>query len=120
MTASALKPKDRVIAISATGRTREVVEAVEVAKHYGASTIGITAPDTDLARICDVALTVDIPEFPDTMKPTASRFAFLAIVDLVAVATGYRLDDSALETLRRIKYNVLAHRQGKELEPLGD
>jgi DNA-binding MurR/RpiR family transcriptional regulator len=67
-----------------------------------------------------VALTVYIPEFPDTMKPTASRFAFLAIIDLVAVATGYRLDDSALETLRRIKYNVLAHRQGKELEPLGD
>jgi RpiR family carbohydrate utilization transcriptional regulator len=120
MTASTLKPKDLVIAISATGRTRELLEAVEVAKHYGASIVGITAPDTDLAKICDVALTVDIPEFPDTMKPTASRFAFLAIIDLVSVAAGYRLDKSALETLRRIKYNVLAHRQGKELEPLGD
>jgi len=120
MMASTLKPNDLVIAISATGRTREVVEAVELARHYRAKTICITAPDTDLARICDVKLTVDIPEFPDTMKPTASRFAFLAIIDLVAVAAGYRLGAPALETLRRVKYNVLMHRKGKELEPLGD
>lgn len=120
MTASTLKPNDVVIAISATGRTREVVEAVELARHYRARTICITAPDSDLAAVCDVRLTVDIPEFPDTMKPTASRFAFLAIIDLVSVATGYRLGAPALETLRRVKYNVLMHRKGKELEPLGD
>jgi DNA-binding MurR/RpiR family transcriptional regulator len=93
---------------------------VELAKHYRAGTICITAPDTDLAKICDVALTVDIPEFPDTMKPTASRYAFLAIIDLVSAAAGYRLDAAALETLRRIKYNVVTHRKGRELEPLGD
>jgi RpiR family carbohydrate utilization transcriptional regulator len=120
MTASTLKPNDLVIAISATGRSREVIEAVQLAKHYRAKTIGITAPDTDLAAVCDVALTVDIPEYPDTMKPTASRYAFLAIIDLVSVAAGYRLDSSALETLRRIKYTVLNHRKGKEFEPLGD
>ena len=120
MTASTLKPNDLVIAISATGRTDEVIEAVALAKHYRAKTICITAPDSELAKVCDVRLTVDIPEFPDTMKPTASRFAFLAIIDLVSVAAGYRLGAPALETLRRIKYNVLTHRKGKELEPLGD
>jgi DNA-binding MurR/RpiR family transcriptional regulator len=120
MTASTLKPNDLVIAISATGRTSEVIEAVALAKQYRAKTICITAPDTELTRVCDVRLTVDIPEFPDTMKPTASRFAFLAIIDLVSVAAGYKLGASALETLRRVKYNVLAHRKGTELEPLGD
>ncbi len=120
MTAATLKPNDLVIAISATGRTSEVIEAVALARHYRARTICITAPDSELSRICDVSLTVDIPEYPDTMKPTASRFAFLAIIDLISVAAGYRLGASALETLRRVKYNVLAHRKGKELEPLGD
>ncbi|MEP7239955.1 MAG: MurR/RpiR family transcriptional regulator [Devosia sp.] len=120
MTAATLKPDDLVIVISATGRTREVVEAAELAKHYRAKSICITAPDTDLSRICDVRLTVDVPEFPDTMKPTASRFAFLAIIDLVSVAAGYRIGAPALESLRRIKYTVLSHRKGKELEPLGD
>lgn len=120
MTASTLKPGDLVIAISATGRTREVIEAVELARHYRASTIGVTAPDTELARACDVRLTVAIPEYPDTLKPTASRFAFLAVVDLMAVAAGYRIDGPARETLRRIKYNLQIYRAGKEMEPLGD
>ena len=120
MTASTLKPADLVIAISATGRTREVIEAVEIAKHYRAGAICLTAPGTDLVRVSDVALTVAVAEYPDTLKPTASRFAFLAAIDLMAVATGYALGPSARETLRRIKYNVQIHRTGKEMEPLGD
>ncbi|MDF2097389.1 MurR/RpiR family transcriptional regulator [Aquibaculum arenosum] len=120
MTASTLKRNDLVIAISGTGRTREVVEAVALAKHYRAGALAITAPNTDLASTADVALTVDIPEYPDPLKPTASRYAFLAIIDLVSTAVGYRLDPHARETLRRIKYTVLNHRQGKVLEPLGD
>ena len=120
MIASTLRPDDVVIAISATGRSREVIEAVALARHYRAKTICITAPNSELSQLSDVRLTVAIPEFPDTMKPTASRFAFLAIIDLVSVATGYRLGASALETLRRVKYNVLSHRKGTELEPLGD
>jgi DNA-binding MurR/RpiR family transcriptional regulator len=120
MTASTLKPGDLVIAISATGRTREVIEAVELAKHYRANAIAVTVPDTDLARACDVRLTVAVPEYPDALKPTASRFAFLAAIDLLAVASAYKLDGSARETVRRIKYNAQIHRTGKEMEPLGD
>ncbi len=120
MTASTLKPNDVVIAISSTGRTREVVEAVTLAKHYRAKTIAITAPDSDLAAEADIKLTVDVPEFPDPLKPTASRYAFLAIIDLVSTAVGYQLDPDSRETLRRIKYTVLNHRKGKVLEPLGD
>lgn len=120
MTAATLKPTDVVIAISSTGRAREVVDAVALAKHYRAKTIVITAPDSDLAAVADIALTVDIPEFPDPLKPTASRYAFLAIIDLVSTAVGYRLDPDARETLRRIKYTMLNHRKGKVLEPLGD
>lgn len=120
MTAATLKPNDLVIAISGTGRTREVIEVIELAKHYRATTIGITAPGSELEAICDVGLTVDIPEFPDPLKPTASRFAFLIIIDLLSTAVGYRLDPSARETLRRIKYTVMSHRKGKVLEPLGD
>jgi len=120
MTASTLKPGDLVIAISGTGRTREVVEATTLAKHYRANAIAITVPDSDLAAVADLALTVDVPEFQDVLKPTASRYAFLAIIDLVSTAVGYRLEPDARETLRRIKYTVLNHRKGKVLEPLGD
>jgi RpiR family carbohydrate utilization transcriptional regulator len=120
MTASTMKPNDVVIAISSTGRTREVVEAVSLARHYRAKTIAITAPESDLASEAEITLAVDIPEFPDPLKPTASRYAFLAILDLVSTAVGYQLDPESRETLRRIKYTMLNHRKGKVLEPLGD
>lgn len=120
MAASTLRPNDLLIAISGTGRTREVIEVVELARHYRAKTIAITAPDSDLAGAADLALTVDVPEFPDALKPTASRYAFLAILDLVSTAVGYRLEPAARETLRRIKYTVVTHRKGKASEPLGD
>ena len=118
MTAATLKPGDLVIAISSTGRTREVVEIVELAHRYRAKAIGITAPDSELAAICDVKLTARIPEYPEALKPTASRYAFLVIIDLLSAAVGDRLNGAARETLRRIKYTVLSHRKGQALEPL--
>ena len=120
MATATLKPGDLVIVISGTGRTRETVEVVELARHYRAKSLAITAPDSDLAGAADLALTVDVPEFPDALKPTASRYAVLAILDRVSTAVGYRLDPAARETLRRIKYTVVTHRKGKTSEPLGD
>ncbi|MDR3472096.1 MAG: MurR/RpiR family transcriptional regulator [Devosia sp.] len=120
MTAATLKPNDVVIAISGTGRTHETIEVVELAKYYRAKAICITAPDTKLAALADTALSVSVPEHPDPLKPTASRYAFLAVIDLVSAAVGYRLDKEARETLRRIKHTVLSHRNGSVLEPLGD
>lgn len=120
MLAATLKRGDVAIAVSATGRTGEVVESLEIARQYGARTIAITAPETDLAGTADVALTVAVREYPDILTPTASRYAFLAAIDLMAAATGYRIGEPARETLRRIKLAAQTHRLGNEMEPLGD
>jgi DNA-binding MurR/RpiR family transcriptional regulator len=120
MMVATCRPGDAFVAISSTGRTREVIEAVEMARHHRAATIAITTPDSDLARAADVALTVAMPEYPDTLKPSASRFAFLAVIDLMAAATGYTIGPPARENLRRIKYAIQTHRRGATLEPLGD
>ena len=120
MTAATLKPGDVFLALSSTGRTPEVIDALSIAARYGAKTIAITRPDSDLAHAADIALTVRIGEYPDALTPSASRFAFLAILDVVAAATGYRLGPSARENLRRIKFNIMDARAGEKLEPLGD
>jgi DNA-binding MurR/RpiR family transcriptional regulator len=120
MVVATCRPGDAFVAISSTGRTREVIEAVEMARHHRAATIAITTPGSDLARAADMALTVAVPEYPDTLKPSASRFAFLAVIDLLAAATGYTIGPPARETLRRIKYAIQTHRRGAALEPLGD
>lgn len=120
MTAATLKPGDVFLAISGTGQTPEVVDAVETANRYGARTIAITRPDSALASVAAIALTVRVEEYPEALTPTASRFAFLAILDVVAAATGYRLGPKARETLRRIKFNIIGARPSDGLEPLGD
>ncbi|MDF0603550.1 MurR/RpiR family transcriptional regulator [Psychromarinibacter sp. C21-152] len=120
MTAATLKPGDQMLVISATGRTPEVIEAVEIANRYGAGSIAITRPGSPLADVAQIALTAEIGEYPDALTPTASRFAFLAILDVVAAATGYRLGPTARESLRRIKFNMLDTRPADGLEPLGD
>ncbi|MDF0595338.1 MurR/RpiR family transcriptional regulator [Psychromarinibacter halotolerans] len=120
MTAATLRPGNVLLAFSATGRTPEVVEAIEIANHYGAGTIAITRPGSPVADAASVALTVAVGEYPDALTPTASRFAFLAILDVISAATGYRLGPRARESLRRIKFNILPTRPGSGLEPLGD
>ena len=120
MVAATLGPDDAVIALSATGRSAEVLDAVRLAGHYHAKVVAITGPDTALSAAADVALTLSVPEIDDIMKPTASRFAFLVTIDLLATGIAYRLGIGAQEALRRIKYNLMNLREGEILEPLGD
>jgi DNA-binding MurR/RpiR family transcriptional regulator len=120
MTAATLKPGDVFLALSSTGRTPEVIDALSIASRYGVRTIAITRPDSDLARAANIALTVWVGEYPDALTPSASRFAFMAILDVIAAATGYRLGSAARENLRRIKFTIMDAAAGDRLEPLGD
>ena len=120
MTVSTFRPDDVFIAISASGRTREVVDCVDLARSYRARTIAITTPGSALADAAEISLTTHMPEYPDALTPSASRFAFLAIIDLVAAATGYQMGPLARENLRRIKFNLPDQPGGDMIVPLGD
>ncbi|MFY9237934.1 MAG: MurR/RpiR family transcriptional regulator [Roseovarius sp.] len=120
MTAATLGPEDVVIAISVSGHTAELIEAVSLARGYGATTIAVTAMASPLADAVHHPLSVAITENEDTLTPASVRFAHLMMIDLLSAATGYMLGPKARESLRRIKYTALAHRAGNMLEPLGD
>lgn len=120
MAAASMKKGDAAIAISATGRTRELLEAVQIARNSGGQVVAVTVPGSELAAAADVSLTVAVPEIFNLAKPTASRFAYLAILDLVATGVAYRLGPEGQETWRRVKLNLMRMREGEVLEPLGD
>lgn len=120
MTVSTFQPGDVLIIISATGRASQLIDSVELAHHYRGHSIAITAPDSPLSDATDIALTTQVQELPDALIPSASRFAFLIIIDLIAAATGYQLGDRARENLRRIKFNMVSKASGGKLEPLGE
>jgi len=120
MIAATLGQDDVVIAISTTGAATEVIEAASIAKQYGALVVAITRPQSRLASIADIALGVHVPEAPDALKPTASRYALLAAIDLLAASTAYCKPLEAQTRMRRIKYELLKGTDGNSNGPLGD
>jgi len=120
MMAATLGRNDVVIAISTTGNATEVIEAATVAKQYGALIIAVTKPRSRLAAIADIALGVHVGEAPDALKPTASRYAILAAIDLLAASTAYCKPLESQTRMRRIKYELLKGTDGNSNGPLGD
>ncbi len=106
MSASTLQPGDSVLAISNSGRSKPVVEAVEIARSFGAVTIAITRPGTPLADAADIVIAVTITEGPDITVPTPSRYAHMALVDTLATGVAKKLDGRARESLRRVRYTL--------------
>ncbi|MDA9412535.1 MULTISPECIES: MurR/RpiR family transcriptional regulator [unclassified Bradyrhizobium] len=120
MIAATFGRDDVVVAISTTGMAKEVIEAAIIAKQYGALVVAITKPHSRLASIADIALGVHVPEAPDALKPTASRYALLAAIDLLAASTAYCKPLEAQTRMRRIKYELLKGADGNSNGPLGD
>ena len=120
MVAATLDKKDVVLAISATGKPKEIIDAVTIARDYGATIIAVTKPNSPLAAAADISLGLYVPETPNALKPTASRFAFLAAIDLLAALTAYRSPRETQERMRRIKYALGNFSDGEAEGPLGD
>ena len=89
-----------------SGRSKPVIEAIEIARSFGATTIALTRPGTPLAAAADIVITVTVPEVDDILRPTPSRYAHLAIIDTIARGVAGRLGPRGREVLRRVRYTL--------------
>jgi RpiR family carbohydrate utilization transcriptional regulator len=110
MTASLLGADGVAVAISASGRTLDILRSVQIARDAGARTIAITVSGSPLAQACDIALHADVPEDFNIYTPMTSRLAHLTIVDLLAVCVAVARGPSLAPRLRRAK-EVVAERR---------
>lgn len=106
MSAATLKPGDAVFAISNSGRSKPVIEAVEIARSFGARTIAMTRPGTPLAKAADIVITITIAEGNNVLVPTPSRYAHLAVIDTIAAGVAGKLNAKGREALRRVRYTL--------------
>ncbi len=113
-------PEDVVVAISRTGRTRDMIQTCELAQRAGATVIAVTERASQLAKLADIALAVDVDEDPDVYSPMVGRLAQLALVDALAVAVALKRGPELQQTLRRAKETLVAKREkeGDMLTPL--
>lgn len=120
MMAAAVSKNDVVIALSLGGYTQEVVESAAIARQYGAKVVAIAPPDTPLARQADVLLGLVVRENDYIYKPSTSRYAMLAMVDVLATELAMANKRQSRDRLRRIKLALDSHRGGANRQPLGD
>jgi RpiR family carbohydrate utilization transcriptional regulator len=106
MAATVLKRGDAVIAISASGRTTDIMGSVEIALEAGATVIAITAGDSPLARLASISLYADVAEDPEIYAPMTSRLAHLAILDVLCVGVALALGPALVKRLERSKQSL--------------
>jgi RpiR family carbohydrate utilization transcriptional regulator len=110
MAASLLSKQDVVVAISGTGRTRELIRSVEIARDAGAAVIAITASGSPLAKLATVALCADVREDLDVYAPMTSRIVHLVLIDVLSVGVAIARGPALAKKLKRAK-EVIADRR---------
>ncbi|WP_459617356.1 MurR/RpiR family transcriptional regulator [Bordetella sp. 2513F-2] len=120
MVASTLDARDAVLFLSVSGRTPEILSAARIVKQYDARIVAITDPASELAQTADVVLPVRTDETDFIYKPSASRYAMLLAIDLLATELALARQDDTRERLRRIKLALDEYRGGPNRLPLGD
>ena len=106
MSASMLQPGDCAVIISNSGRTRDLMDACDIAKKRGATTIVITASGSPLASSGHIHLTADHPEGYDKYSPMVSRLLHLLIIDILATTVALRIGEELQPMLRDMKNNL--------------
>jgi RpiR family carbohydrate utilization transcriptional regulator len=107
MSASILGAGDCVVVISNSGRTRDLMDACDIARKNGATTIVITASGSPLASAGDIHLSADHPEGFDKYSPMVSRLLHLMIIDILTTCVALRIGSGTLQPLlREMKHNL--------------
>ena len=115
MSATMLQAGDCAVVISNSGRSRDLLDVVEIARRKGATTIVITASGSPLAQTTQnssqhILLAVDHPEDFDRYSPMVSRQLHLMVVDILTTGVALRLPGNLRPMLQEIKKNLRAKR----------
>ncbi|WP_221801769.1 MurR/RpiR family transcriptional regulator [Oceanobacter mangrovi] len=110
MVAAAAHTGDVIVAISYTGRTRDMVEVARIARENGATVIGLTADNSPLAEACSVHVSFPTPEDTEQYMPMTSRIVQLILLDVLATGVTLRRGPDFQAHLKKIKDSLKATR----------
>lgn len=95
-------PGEVVFAISASGSTKDIVDAVSLAKARGAAIICLTAhAQSPLARLADCILLTTVRESPFEGGSFATKIAQMYVIDLVAMVAATKRPEATMAAVQR-------------------
>lgn len=98
---------DLLVAISHTGESQEVLNAVSIAKRNGAKIISLTSfSNSSLAKLSDIYLLSSTNDKKYHSEAMASRIVQLTIVDILYIATFMQNENEYYEALNKSRIAV--------------
>lgn len=99
-----LKEGDLILAISDSGRTRELIESLKVVKETPAKIIGITSNmGSPLTKLADITLLTTSKETPFRGSALASRMAQLTVIDVLFLGVATSRYDHTISALNKTR-----------------
>ena len=106
--ASHLGENDIAIGISHSGSSKDIVEALKIAKEHNALTIAITnSGKSPILKQSDIVLSTSSEETKYNILALSSRIAQLVIVDTIYFYIVYNHSEDALESIRETEHSLL-------------
>uniref|UniRef100_UPI002FCCE214 SIS domain-containing protein n=1 Tax=Parendozoicomonas callyspongiae TaxID=2942213 RepID=UPI002FCCE214 len=106
ISAATLNKDDAVLAISQTGRTRELLHMVTLAQKQGAQVIALCPGNSPLSSHSDITIAVDVPEDIDIYTPLTSRIVHLTVIDILAMGVARSRGPELAKQLENVKHNL--------------
>ncbi len=120
MLSAAVTPGTVTVVSSMTGLDADLVRCLELMRQQKVPTIALTQSGSPVASAADIPIAIDLPEGRNIFRPTSTRYAFLAAIDILANLVAYADRQRATVFLRRIKEELVRSRDGDDRQLLGD
>ena len=111
ISAVTMNEQDVVVAISQTGRTKDMLHTCKLVRETGATLVTLCPGNTPLADLASISIPVDVEEDKDLSTLMSSRVLHLVVIDVLAVGVAMRLGPRVLEHLKTIKRSLRNLRQ---------
>ncbi len=107
--ASKLSENDVAIGISHSGSSKDIVDALRIAREHGATVISITnSGKSPILKQSDIVLYTSSDETQYNILGLNSRIAQLAIIDTLYFHTVYSLSANTLESIKETEHSLLS------------
>jgi RpiR family carbohydrate utilization transcriptional regulator len=111
ISAVTMNDQDVVVAISQTGRTKDMLHTCKLVRETGATLLTLCPGNTPLADLASIAIPIDLEEDKDLSALMSSRVLHLVVMDVLAVGVAMKLGPRVLEHLKTIKRSLRNLRQ---------
>ena len=92
-----------VIAISSSGRSKNLLDTTRIAKSTGARVIAVTATGSPLSELADLSLCVDVVEDSDIFAPIKSRLAQIVLLDILSVGVAVKGGEEMIKRVSKAR-----------------